>query len=94
MPNRRQSWRPAAGFPPSTPVAMLVYLQDEKVMFMGDVIMPYLGAPFVEEGDLQGLLDMNLIPPNLLAAHPDVYQAYLILREHVIDRLYDQSVGY
>jgi glyoxylase-like metal-dependent hydrolase (beta-lactamase superfamily II) len=35
--------------------AMLVYLPDEKVMFMGDVIAPYLGAPFVSEGDLQGL---------------------------------------
>jgi glyoxylase-like metal-dependent hydrolase (beta-lactamase superfamily II) len=133
--------------------AMLIYLPDEKVMFMGDVIMPYLGAPFNEEGDLQGLLDAidvvvsrnpqhllhghepltrnftsplilshlktdlawlrdqvltairrgderaaihesNLIPPDLLANQPDVYQPYYILREHVIDRLYDQNVGY
>ena len=115
--------------------------------------MPYLGAPFVEEGDLQGLLDAidvvvqknlryllhghepltriftsasmlaqlkidlvwlreqvltatrrgdergaihqaNLIPPGLLNDQPDLYQPYLILREHVIDRLYDQNVGY
>jgi glyoxylase-like metal-dependent hydrolase (beta-lactamase superfamily II) len=27
--------------------AMLIYLPDEKIMFMGDVIMPYLGAPFI-----------------------------------------------
>ena len=133
--------------------ATLIYLPDEKVMFMGDVIMPYLGAPFAEEGDLQGLLDaidvvvsrnpqhllhghepltrvfnspvildhlktdlawlrdqvltairrgderaaiheLNLIPPDLLANQPDVYQPYYILREHVIDRLYDQNVGY
>jgi glyoxylase-like metal-dependent hydrolase (beta-lactamase superfamily II) len=133
--------------------AMLIYLPDEKVMFMGDVIMPYLGAPFAEEGDLQGLLDsidavvsrnpqhllhghepltrvfsspvilsqlkkdlawlrdqvlaairrgderaaiheLNLIPPDLLANQPDVYQPYFILREHVIDRIYDQNVGY
>jgi len=133
--------------------AMLVYLPDEKVMFMGDVIMPYLGAPFAEEGDLQGLLDAldvvvsrnpqhllhghepltrnyssplilshlkadlvwlreqvitavrrgderaaiheaNLIPPDLLANQPDAYQPYFILREHVIDRIYDQHVGY
>ena len=133
--------------------AMLIYLPDEKVMFMGDVIMPYLGAPFAEEGDLQGLLDaldtvvsrspqhllhghepltrvfnspvilghlktdlawlrdqvltairrgderaaiheLNLIPPDLLANQPDIYQPYYILREHVIDRLYDQNVGY
>lgn len=133
--------------------AMLISLPDEKVMFMGDVIMPYLGAPFIEEGDLQGLFDAidtvvsrnpqhlllghepltrvfssplilshlktdlvwlrnqvltairhgderaaiheaNLIPPDLLANQPDAYQPYYILREHVIDRLYDQNVGY
>ncbi len=133
--------------------AMFIYLPDEGVMFVGDFIMPYLGAPFVEEGDLQGLMDAidivvqknpryllhghepltrnftsasmlaqlkidlawlreqvltatrrgdergaihqaNLIPPGLLNDQPDVYQPYLILREHVIDRLYDQNVGY
>jgi glyoxylase-like metal-dependent hydrolase (beta-lactamase superfamily II) len=133
--------------------AMLIYLPDEKAMFMGDVIMPYLGAPFIEEGDLQGLFDAidvvvsrnpqhllhghepltrvfssplilshlktdlgwlrdqvltairrgderaaihesNLIPPDLLANQPDSYQPYYILREHVIDRIYDQNVGY
>jgi glyoxylase-like metal-dependent hydrolase (beta-lactamase superfamily II) len=133
--------------------AMLIYLPDEKVMFMGDVIMPYLGAPFAEEGDLQGLLDAidvvvtrnpehllhghepltrvfssplilshlktdlawlrdqvlrairrgderaaihdsNFIPPELLATQPDAYQPYYILREHVIDRIYDQNIGY
>ena len=35
--------------------AMFIYLPDESVLFVGDFIMPYLGAPFVEEGDLQGL---------------------------------------
>jgi glyoxylase-like metal-dependent hydrolase (beta-lactamase superfamily II) len=133
--------------------AMLIYLPDERVMFMGDVIMPYLGAPFIEEGDLQGLFDAidvvvsrnpqhllhghepltrvfsslvilrhlktdlgwlrdqvltairrgdertaihesNFIPPDLLANQPDAQQPYYILREHVIDRIYDQSVGY
>jgi glyoxylase-like metal-dependent hydrolase (beta-lactamase superfamily II) len=132
---------------------MFIYLPEEKVMFMGDCIMPYLGAPFDEDGDLQGLLDaidvvvnrnpqyllhghepitrnfsspaildalkkdliwlreqvltairrgderatiheLNLIPPDLLASQPDVCQPYYILREHVIDRLYDQNVGY
>ena len=122
-------------------------------MFMGDVIMPYLGAPFVEEGDLEGLFDAidvivsrnpqyllhghepltrnfssplilshlktdltwlqdqvlaairhgderaaihdaNLIPPDFLGTQPDAYLPYYILREHVIDRLYDQNVGY
>jgi glyoxylase-like metal-dependent hydrolase (beta-lactamase superfamily II) len=133
--------------------AMFIHFPDQGVMFVGDFIMPYLGAPFVEEGDFQGLLDAisvvveknprhllhghepltrnfassamlaqlkidlvwlreqvlnatrrgderaaihqaNLIPPGLLNGQPDVYQPYLILREHVIDRLYDQNVGY
>ncbi len=133
--------------------AMFIHLPDQGVMFVGDFIMPYLGAPFVEEGDLQGLLDAidvvvekhpphllhghepltrnfasplmlaqlktdlvwlreqvlnairrgdergaihqaNLVPPGLLTGQPYVYQPYLILREHVIDRLYDQNVGY
>src|SRR5256884_6467430 len=37
--------------------AMFIDLTDLGVLFVGDFIMPYLGAPFVEEGDLQGLLD-------------------------------------
>jgi hypothetical protein len=128
-------------------------MPDQSVMFVGDFIMPYLGAPFVREGDLQGLLDAidvvvqtnpryllhghepltrnfasaamlaqlktdlawlrdqvlgairrgdergavhqaNLIPPGLFNDQPDVYQPYLIMREHVIDRLYDDNVGY
>src|SRR5437899_10652300 len=36
---------------------MFIDLTDLGVLFVGDFIMPYLGAPFVEEGDLQGLLD-------------------------------------
>ena len=133
--------------------AMFIHLPDLGVMFVGDFIMPYLGAPFLEEGDLLGLLDAidivvqknpqyllhghepltrnftsaallselktdlewlreqvliairrgderaaiyqaNLTPPGLLKGRPDVYLPYLILREHVIDRLYDQNVGY
>jgi alkyl sulfatase BDS1-like metallo-beta-lactamase superfamily hydrolase len=128
-------------------------MPDQGVMFVGDFIMPYLGAPFAEEGNLSGLLDAidvlvqknpkyllhghepltrnfsstamlaqlkgdlawlreqvleavrrgderssihqaNLIPPDLLGGRPDVFQPYIILREHVIDRLYDQNVGY
>jgi alkyl sulfatase BDS1-like metallo-beta-lactamase superfamily hydrolase len=136
-----------------TPDGMFVELPDHGVLFVGDFIMPYLGAPFVEEGNLQGLFDAidivvrkhpkyllhghepltanfgpaamlgqlkedlvwlreevlkairrgddnatiqqaNLIPPELLAHHPDAQLPYLIMREHVIDRLYDQNVGY
>jgi len=133
--------------------AMMIDMPDQSVMFVGDFIMPYLGAPFVQEGDLQGLLDAidivvqknprhllhghepltrvfasaamlaqlktdltwlrdqvlgamrrgdergaihqaNLIPPGLLKDQPDVYQPYLIMREHVIDRLYHDNAGY
>jgi glyoxylase-like metal-dependent hydrolase (beta-lactamase superfamily II) len=133
--------------------AMFVHMPNLGTMFVGDFIMPYIGAPFVEEGDFEGLLSAvdtiverhpqhllhghepltrnfasfamlrglktdlvwlreqvlgavrhgderasihqaNLIPPGLLAGDADAFQPYLILREHVIDRLYDQNVGY
>jgi glyoxylase-like metal-dependent hydrolase (beta-lactamase superfamily II) len=136
-----------------TPDAMLIELPDQSVLFVGDFIMPYLGAPFVEEGNLQGLFDAidiivekhpkyllhghepltrnftspamlaqlktdlawlrqqvlsairrgddnaaiqqaNLVPPELLKDHPAAQVPYLLMREHVIDRLYDQNVGY
>jgi len=49
----------------------------------------------IRRGDERGAIHQaNLIPPGLLDNQPDVYQPYLILREHVIDRLYDQNVGY
>src|SRR5215831_18373038 len=58
--------------------------------------MPYLGAPFDEDGDLQGLFDAIavIVPLDFLAAQPDAHQPYYILLEHVIDRIYDQNVGY
>ncbi len=133
--------------------AMFIELPDLSVLFVGDFIMPYLGAPFIEEGNFQGLLEAmdivvekhpryllhghepltrnfgpapmlaalktdlvwlreqvleairrgdenavvqqaNLIPPDLLRGHPGAIAPYLLLREHVIDRLYDQNVGY
>ena len=133
--------------------AMFIHLPDQGVLFVGDFIMPYLGAPFVEEGDFQGLFDAidvvvqkhpryllhghepltrnfasaamlaqlktdlvwlreqvlsgiqrgderalihqaNLTPSGLVGGNPDLYLPYLIMREHVIDRLYDQNVGY
>ena len=115
--------------------------------------MPYLGAPFVEEGGLPGMLEAidvivrenprvllhghdplsrlfptpkvlaslepdlvwlqsqvvsgirrgesraelqqaNMIPPGLLEGDPAVQLPYLVLRENVINRVYDQHVGY
>src|SRR6516162_4896974 len=133
--------------------ALFIHLPAQKLLFVGDFIMPYLGAPFVPEGDMQGLMDAidvvvalkpqvllhghqpltanfaspamlaqlkadllwlreqvahavvrgderaaihqaNLIPATLLSGTPEAYLPYLLLREHVIDRLYDQGVGY
>jgi glyoxylase-like metal-dependent hydrolase (beta-lactamase superfamily II) len=133
--------------------ALLIHVPRLGVLFVGDFIMPYLGAPFVPEGDLQGLLDAidvvvqiqpkrllhghepltrtfaswsmlaelktdltwlreqvlvavrrgderaviykaNLTPPGLLHGTPDAYIPYLLLREHVIDRLFAQNTGY
>jgi hypothetical protein len=49
----------------------------------------------IRRGDERGAIHQaNLTPPGLLNGRPDVYQPYFILREHVIDRLYDQKVGY
>jgi len=132
---------------------LFIHLPDYGVMFVGDFIMPYLGAPFVEEGNLEGLLDAidivvqknprhllqghepltrvfaspsmlatlkthlawlhdevlaairrgderasiqqaNLIPPGLLAGDPNAHLPYLLMRENVINRTYDQNVGY
>jgi len=132
---------------------LFIHLPQIGVLFAGDFIMPYLGAPFAEEGNFDGLLaaidvvkelnprillhghepltqvfssarmladtkdqlvwlreqvragiergaeraalhQSNLIPPQLLSADPATHLSYLVLREHVIDRLYDQSVGY
>ena len=133
--------------------ALLIHFPDHGVMFVGDFIMPYLGAPFVEEGSLDGLLDAidivvqknpryllhghepltrlfaspamlanlkshlawlneqvlsairrgderalihqaNLIPPGLLTGDHDLHQPYIVMRENVINRIYDQNVGY
>jgi glyoxylase-like metal-dependent hydrolase (beta-lactamase superfamily II) len=133
--------------------ALFIHLPDHGVLFVGDFIMPYLGAPFVEEGNLAGLLEAidivvqrnprhllhghepltrvfaspamlgtlktylawlreqvlaairrgderaaiqqaNLIPPGLLAGDPEAHLPYILIREHAINRIYDQNVGY
>lgn len=131
--------------------ALMVYLPDSGVLFTGDVMMPYLGAPFFAEGSPDGLLDvLRLIAevsprvlvhghpvltelftvdtvPGLLAAltelrdssldrihggqtlaevldasvlpeslreHPVAVGPYLVIREHFVQRLYQQHSGY
>jgi glyoxylase-like metal-dependent hydrolase (beta-lactamase superfamily II) len=54
--------------------ALFIHVPDHGTLFVGDFIMPYLGAPFVEEGDLGGLLEAidvvtRLNPRHLLHGH-------------------------
>lgn len=147
----RFSLQPVGGG--ETDDALLIHMPEYGVLFTGDILMPYLGAPFVEEGSLDGLLagidqvntlkprlllhghepltrifdstDMlsdlrvqlawlrdhvvrevakgttraalqqaNLVPPTLEQSPSSVHLAYLVLRENVINRLFDQQSGY
>ena len=133
--------------------ALLIHMPEQGVLFVGDILMPYLGAPFVEEGSVDGLLaaieqihalkprhllhgheplthifsstamldDLrdqliwlrrevlravqdgkergaihaaNLVPPTLERSDSSVHLAYLVLRENMINRLFDQNSGY
>jgi glyoxylase-like metal-dependent hydrolase (beta-lactamase superfamily II) len=131
--------------------ALMVYLPASGVLFTGDVMMPYLGAPFFAEGSPAGLLEvLGLIAeigprqlvhghtlltevftietvPGLLAAltellddslsrigrgqtladvldanvlptmlreHPAAVAPFLAIREHFVQRLYQQHAGY
>ena len=132
--------------------AMFVHMPEDELLFVGDFIMPFIGAPFVEEGDVDELIaaiDMigaleprlllhghqpltanvptaerllrlkphvvwlrdeamariragvsradilqeNLIPPTIFQ-DPLSQVFFLALRENIINRLYDQNVGY
>lgn len=131
---------------------MFIHMPGAGLLFVGDFIMPYLGAPFLEEGSLRGLtaaidLVAELRPRALLHGHEPltrifnssallqslkpalvwleqqvlrgiregksraelhhrnlIYPAilkekelqlpYLVMRENLINRVYDQTVGY
>ena len=133
--------------------AMLVHMPDQGVLFVGDILMPYLGAPFAAEGSVDGLIaaieqvhalkptlllhghepltrafastamlddlrpqlqwlhdetlramqrgapraeiqQANLIPPTLRASTSEVHLAYLLMRENIINRVFQQHSGY
>lgn len=131
--------------------ALMVYLPASGVLLTGDVMMPYLGAPFFAEGSPDGLIEaLRLITelnpralvqghsiltevftaetvPGLLAAltelrdsaladirrgqtltevldrsvlpatlhdHPAAVTPYLAMRDHFVQRLYQQQAGY
>jgi glyoxylase-like metal-dependent hydrolase (beta-lactamase superfamily II) len=131
--------------------ALMVYLPATGVLFVGDVMMPYLGAPFFAEGSPEGLLgtlrfiaglgprllvhghttltetftsgtvpgllagltelhDRSLagighgltltgllkanIVPEVLRDHPAAVAPYIAMRDHFVQRLYQQRSGY
>jgi glyoxylase-like metal-dependent hydrolase (beta-lactamase superfamily II) len=133
--------------------AMLIHLPQQRVLFVGDILMPYFGAPFVNEGSIDGMLEAieqvsalkprlllhghepltalfdstamledlrvqltwlrsevlrqmaagteraaiqqsNPMPPTLAQSPAAVQLAYLVMRENMINRLFQQNSGY
>jgi glyoxylase-like metal-dependent hydrolase (beta-lactamase superfamily II) len=57
-----------------TPDGLFVYLPEESTLFAGDFVMPYFGAPFVNEGNVDGLIKSialvaALAPQRILLGH-------------------------
>jgi alkyl sulfatase BDS1-like metallo-beta-lactamase superfamily hydrolase len=72
--------------------AMLVHLPELGVLFVGDVLMPYLGAPFLPEGDVDGLLAAmqqlrSLQPRVMLHGHEPLTRVYA--RAEMLGDLHD-----
>jgi len=63
--------------------ALMVYLPASGVLFTGDVLMPYLGVPFLAEGSPEGLLDTlryirGLAPRQLIEGHTTLTENFTI----------------
>jgi glyoxylase-like metal-dependent hydrolase (beta-lactamase superfamily II) len=66
-----------------TPGALMVYLPASGLLFTGDVMMPYLGAPFTAEGSPEGLLETlryirELAPRQLIQGHITMTENFTI----------------
>ena len=64
-----------------TPDALMVHLPASGVLFAGDVLMPYLGQPFADEGSPEGLLDAlafigSLRPRLLIQGHATLTELF------------------
>jgi glyoxylase-like metal-dependent hydrolase (beta-lactamase superfamily II) len=60
---------------------LLIHLPERGVMFTGDMIMPYVGAPFLPEGSAEGLFEaMRLVqgigPRVLIHGHPPLTEMF------------------
>ena len=62
---------------------LLIHLPARGVAFTGDMIMPYVGAPFLPEGSAEGLFEaMRLIqelnPRRLIHGHPPLTELFTV----------------
>lgn len=62
---------------------LLVHLPGHEVAFTGDMIMPYIGAPFLPEGSAEGLFEamrlvQDLNPRLLIHGHPPLTELFTI----------------
>ena len=63
--------------------ALLIHVPDRGVLFVGDALMPYLGAPFVAEGSAEGLFETtalirSLQPRMLVHGHPPLTDIFTV----------------
>lgn len=66
-----------------TPDALMVYLPASGLLFTGDVMMPYVGNPFLAEGSPEGLLETlrfirDLRPRALIQGHTPLTETFTI----------------
>src|SRR6185312_16006589 len=66
-----------------TPDALMVYLPASGLLFTGDVMMPYLGVPFTDEGSPEELLETlryirELAPRQLIQGHTTLTENFTI----------------
>jgi glyoxylase-like metal-dependent hydrolase (beta-lactamase superfamily II) len=62
---------------------LLIHLPGRGVVFTGDMMMPYIGAPFLPEGSVKGLFEaMSLIqelnPRLLIQGHPPLTELFTV----------------
>jgi glyoxylase-like metal-dependent hydrolase (beta-lactamase superfamily II) len=66
-----------------SPDALMVYLPASGLLFTGDVMMPYIGNPFLAEGSPEGLLETlrlirDLAPRVLIQGHTPLTETFTI----------------
>jgi len=81
--------------------ALLVHLPATGVLFVGDVFMPYLGAPFLPEGSAEDLFETialirSLTPRTLVHGHPPLSELFTVEAladfEAALREVYDRTL--